>query len=101
MADYLSRVGVDGQLVAVVQQGYDVSMKVEMRELFELDIIRQEQSKESEIDQVITAIQENGTMDEEWDNSYLRRAYSKRRLRLSANGILRFVNYRGRNHPWV
>ena len=58
MADYLSRVGVDGRLVAVVQKGSDVGVKEEMAELFELDTIRQEQSKKSETDQVIQAIQQ-------------------------------------------
>ena len=94
--------GVDGRLVAVVQQGSDVGVKEEMAELFELDTIRQEQSKESEIDQVIKAIQQNSTMDKAGHNSDLERAYSKGRLPLSADGILRFVNFRGRatrNHP--
>ena len=96
MADYLSRVGVDGRLVAVVQQGSDVGVKEEMAELFELDTIRQEQSKESEIDEVIKAIQQNSTMDKAGHNSDLERAYSKGRLQLSADGILRFLNFRGR-----
>ena len=96
MADYLSQVRVDGHLVAVVQQRSDVGMKEEMAKLFELDTIQQEQSKESEIDQVIKAMQKNSTMDKEWHNSDLGKAYSKGQLQLSADGILRFVNYRSR-----
>ena len=65
-------------------------------ELFELDTIRQEQSHEPKIDQVIKAIQKNSTMNNEWHNSDLGRAYSKGRLQLTANGILKFVNYRGK-----
>ena len=39
MAQYLPRVGVDGRLVAVVQQWSDVGVKEEMADLFELDTI--------------------------------------------------------------
>ena len=38
-AEYLSRVGVDGRLLAVVQQWSDVGVKGKMAELFELDTI--------------------------------------------------------------
>ena len=36
-------------------------------------------------------------MNEEGHNSDLKGAYSKGRLQLSADGILRFVNFRGSN----
>ena len=73
-----------------------------MVELFELDTIRQEQSKESEIDQVIKAIQQSSTADKAGQNSDLEKAYFKGRLQLSADEISKFVNFRGRatrNHP--
>ena len=47
-------------------------------------------------------MQENGTIDEECSRGGLGRAHSKGRLRLGDDGVLRFVNYRGRvtrRHP--
>ena len=73
-----------------------MGVKEEMAELFEFDTIRQEQSKKSEIDQAIKAIQQNSTMNKAGHNSDLEKAYSKGQLQLSANGILRFVNFCGR-----
>ena len=99
----MSRVGVDGHLVAVLQQKSDhVDEGKWMTELFDLDTFRQEQYRECEIGQVIKAMQENGTIDEECSKGGLGRAHSKGCLRLGFDGILRFLNYRGRttrSHP--
>ena len=53
---------VNGCLIAAVQQGSDASMKEETKELLELDTIRQQPFKKSEIDQVNKASQKNSTI---------------------------------------
>ena len=53
---------VNGCLITAVQQGSDASIKEETRELLELDTIRQQPFKKSEIDQVNKAIQKSSTI---------------------------------------
>ena len=103
MADYLSRVGVDGRLVASIQLDAE-SLEIDppVSAIIKPDNVALEQGIDPAIGPVVRALRGRVGLEPMAEES-AKRLYSLRnRLKLGSDGLLRYVNYRGHTtqaHP--
>ena len=97
MADYLSRVGADGGLVAAIQHDEEIlDPDPPLSAIVKPEYVVIEQGRDDEIGPVLRALKYGGDLDESaWKSAKL--LYDLRqRLKVGQDGILRYMNFRGR-----
>ena len=94
MADYLSRVGGDGAVVASIRAAVKGSQPNLLSTLLDLDSIEEEQHIDEEIQEVMQNIADGASAGMQSQKNQLLKFMP--RLRISSNGLLCYVRCRGR-----
>ena len=97
MADYLSRVGANGGLVAAIQHEEEIrEPDPPVSAIVKPEIVAAAQGEDPETGPVVRALQGGCDLEVTAGKLAIRLYAQKRRLRIGHDGLLRYTNFRGR-----